>query len=182
MQVGIDLDGIALYQLTGSVEVALTLDALDLCQQTSKERAQGLIVGDAHEGFAFAFLHLDNAPTLFIAPMGYQRTVAHVGLLYLATGFDADELRHQTVHDIAIVLCLVSLIIGQQSQLHELMVGNIIETKEVGTCLLDGIAISLQRIRISTWQQLSTTVSQTFVQVGMQVITHITITFYKREC
>ena len=38
------------------------------------------------------------------------------------------------------------------------MVSNIVESEEVGTRLLYRVAISLQRIRVGTWQQLSATV------------------------
>ena len=103
MQFAINLHGIALHQLTGSLIVALTLDALNLCQQTGKEGAQRLIVVDAHKGLSLVLFHLDGV-TLFVAPVGYQRTVAHVCLLNLVTWFDAYQLCHQTIHDIAVIL------------------------------------------------------------------------------
>ena len=55
------------------------------------------------------------------------------------------------------------------------MVSNIVESKEIGTRLFNGIAVCLQCIRIGTWQQLPATVSQTLMQVSMQVVTFITI-------
>ena len=113
--------------------------------------------------------------------MGYERPIAHVGFLYLMTGLDAHQLRHQTVHDIGIIGGLVGFGIGQEAQVDELLVSHVIQAKEVGTGFLNGVAIGFQRIRVSTGQELSRTMAQTLVQVGMQVVTAVTIFFYQSQ-
>ena len=72
-------------------------------------------------------------------------------------------------------MSLISLIIRSQSQLYQFVISNIIQAKQISTSLLDCIAISLESIRVNTRKQLTTAMSQTFMQVGMQVIRHITI-------
>ena len=108
-------------------------------------------------------------------PAGYQRTVAHVGFLNLVAWLDARQLGHQSVHHIGVVLALVGLLVGSESQFHQLVVGNVVETEQVGTCLLDGVAVVLQRIGVDAWQQLSAAMPQTLVQVGMQVVANIAV-------
>ena len=87
--------------------------------------------------------------------MGDERTVAHVGFLNLVTGLDAYQLRHQAIHDIGIVLGLISLGIGQESQVDEFLVSHVIQSKEVCTRLLDGVAIGLEGIGIGVGQELT---------------------------
>ena len=91
--------------------------------------------------------------------MGNEGTIAHVGFLYLMTGLDAHQLRHQTVHDIGIIGGFVGFGIGQEAQVDEFLVSHVIQAKEVGTGFLNGIAIGLERIRVGTGQELSTTMS-----------------------
>ena len=107
--------------------------------------------------------------------MGYECPIAHVGFLNLMTGLDAHQLRHQTVHDIGIIGGLVGFCIGQEAQVDELWVSHVIQAKEVGTGFLNGISIGLERIRVGTGQELAGTMAQTLVQVGMQVVTAVTI-------
>ena len=113
--------------------------------------------------------------------MGYQRPIAHVGFLYLMTGLDAHQLRHQTVHDIGIIGGLIGFGIGQEAQVDELLVGHVIQAKEVGTGFLNGVAIGLECIRVSTGQELTGTMAQTFMQICMQVVTTVAILLYQRQ-
>ena len=107
--------------------------------------------------------------------MGYQGTIAHVGFLNLSAWLDTNQLSHQAIHDVAVILRLICLCIRHKTKVDQFLIGNIVESKEVGTCLLNRIAIRLQRIRVSAWQELSTAMSQAFMQISMQVIAHITI-------
>ena len=181
MQHRVDLDGVALHQLAGGLVVALALDALNLGQQRGNELSQSGIVADAYKRLSLT-LEQRHHIALSGTPMGDEGAVAHVSLFYLVARRDANELRHQTVHHVRVVLCLVSLAVGQQSQFHKLRVGHVVESEEVGSCLLDGVAVSLQRVGIDTRQQLSATVSETLMKVGMKVVARITITLYQREC
>ena len=61
------------------------------------------------------------------------------------------------------------------------MIGYKIESEEVGTGFFYGVAVSLQSIRISGRKQLSATMSQAFVQVGMQVIGDVGILVHQRH-
>ena len=114
--------------------------------------------------------------------MGDEGTVAHVSFLNLVTGLDAYQLCHQAIHDIRIVLGLISLGIGQESQVDEFLVSHIIQAKEVSTRFLDGVAIGLKGIGIGIGQELTGAMSQAFVQVGMEVVTAITILFDQSQC
>ena len=87
--------------------------------------------------------------------MGNQRTVSHVCLFYLIAWRNTYQLGHQTIHHIGIILCLIGLAIRQQAEFYEFRVGDIVQAKQVGTCFLNGIAVSFQRIGVSTWKQLS---------------------------
>ena len=51
-----------------------------------------------------------------------------------------------------------------------LLVGNVVEGEEVGTCLLDGAAMHAKGIGIHAGQELSRTMSKALVQVGVQVV------------
>ena len=91
--------------------------------------------------------------------MGYECPITHVGFLYLMPRLDAYQLRHQAVHDIGIIGGLIGFGIGQKAQVDELLVGHVIQAKEVGTGFLNGIAIGLQGIRVGTGQELTGTMS-----------------------
>ena len=114
--------------------------------------------------------------------MGDEGTVAHVSFLDLMTRLDAYQLRHETIHDIRIILGLISLRIRQQSQVDKFLVSHVIQSKEVSTRLLDGIAISLERIRVCAGQELAGAMTQTLVEVRMEVITAIAILFDQSQC
>ena len=171
VQLLVYLYGILLHELTTSLVVALRLDALNLGKQLAKEAAQLLVVVDLHEGLAIALHQFDYVVGLavLIGPAGDELTVTHVGLLYGSTRLDAHELCHQTIHHLSVVLSLVCLGIGEQSQFHHLGVAQVVESEEVGTGLLDGRAVSLQRIGVYTGEQFARAVAQALVQVGMEV-------------
>ena len=76
-------------------------------------------------------------------------------------------------------MCFPCLSVGQQSQFQQFLVGHVVETEEVGTRLLYCIAIGFQGIGIHSVEQLSASMPQALMQVGMQVITHICIAFYQ---
>ena len=117
-----------------------------------------------------------------IAPAGDEGTVAHVRFLDDMSGLDAHQLRHQTVHHIVIVLTLVSLLVRRQPKLHELVIGQIIESEEVGTCLLYRAAIGFERVGRRAGQELTTAMTQTLMQIGMEIITEIAIFADQRTC
>ena len=174
MKVGVNLYGITFHQLTGCLVVSFALDALHLGQQTGNEGAQAFVVSNLDEGLSVTVHDADDV-TLCIAPMGDEGTVAHVGLLYLVTRFYARQLRHQTVHHVCIILGLVGLEVGRQPQFHKLWVGHVIKSEEVGTRFFDGVAIGLQRLWVCARQELSATVSEALMQIGMQVVAHIAV-------
>ena len=180
MKRGVDFHSIGLHQPTGSLIIALALDTLHLCQQSGYQPAQLLIVGNLHIRLSFALHQLDGI-TVLVAPMGNEGTITHVGLFYLMTRCDTYQLGHQTVHHIGVILRFIRFLIRRQTQFHQFVIRHVIESKQIGTGFLNGVAISLQAVGIHTRQQLSATVSQTFVQVGMQVVAHVTIFLYQLE-
>ena len=149
MEVGIHLHGILLNQLAGSLEVPFTLDTLYLCQQTGKELAQLLIVGNLHISLSVPFHQLDDI-TLLVTPMGYERPVPHVGLFYLMTRLYADELCHQSIHDIGIILRLIGILVRDKSQFDQFLISDIVQSEQVGTSLFYRVAIGFQGIRVRT--------------------------------
>ena len=70
---------------------------------------------------------------------------------------------------------LVCLHIREYAQLHELRVGHIIEAEEVGAGFLEGGAVFLERIWRGAREQLSGAVSETLVQVGVNVVGDIEV-------
>ena len=114
-------------------------------------------------------------------PPGYQRTVAHVGFLYLVAFLDADGLGEQTVHQITVILSLVCLIIRSQTQFYQFMVSYIIESEKISSRLFYRTAIRLQCIRVGTRQKQSATMSQTLMQVGMQIISNILVLIHQTD-
>ena len=107
--------------------------------------------------------------------MGYECAVAHVSLLYGVSWFDAHQLRHEAIHQIGVIIRAIRLAVGHESQLHQFRIGNIVKSEKVCACLFYGAAISLQCIGVNPIEQSAAAVSQTFVQVGMQVIACVAI-------
>ena len=169
--------------MSGSLEITFTLDSLNLCQQAGYQLSKLLIIRDFNEGFALT-LHQSDHVAMLITPMGNKGPVTHMGFLYLATWRDTDQLRHQSIHHISIILRLISLTIRHQSQLHQLFISDIIQSEEIGPRFLYRIAVSLQGIRIHTRQELSATMSQALMEIRMQVVTDIPILLnqLKRLC
>ena len=182
MQIRVDFDAIFLHELSGSLIVSLTLHALDLGQELGEELTQPLVVVDAHIGLTVALHHFHGAIAVGIAPSCDERTVAHVCFLDDMSGLDAHQLRHQTVHHIVIVLTLVSLLVGREPEFHELVIGQIIESEEVGTRLLYRAAIGFERVGRRAGQELTTAMTQTLMQIGMEIITEIAIFADQRAC
>ena len=93
---------------------------------------------------------------------------------------NANHLCQQSVHQVAVVLRFVGLFVWCQPQLDELLVGYIIEAKEVCSSFLDGASISAQSIGIHSRQQLTASVPKTLMQVCVEVIANISILVQKR--
>ena len=134
VQVSVYLYAVVLHEQTGRFIVAFALDALHLSQQFSEEFPQGFVIVDAHVGLAFLFdkFHYFPVFALFVNPAGYECTVAHVGLFDGSAGFDAHQLRHEAVHHVSVILAFVGFKIRGQSEFHELLVGYVVKTEEVG--------------------------------------------------
>ena len=67
-------------------------------------------------------------------------------------------------------MCLVGVGIGREAQFDEFGVGDVVEAEEVGAGFLDGGAVGLERVGIDAGEQASGAVSETFVQVGVEVV------------
>ena len=84
-----------------------------------------------------------QAIAVIMTPMSDERSIAHVGLFDLMARGDADELRHQSIHHIGIVLRLIGFTVRQEAELHQFGIRHIIKAEEIGTGFLNRIAISL---------------------------------------
>ena len=171
MQLLVYLYGIGLNELASSLVVALGFDTLDLGKELAEEVAELLIVVDLHIGLAIALNEFNHVVGLavLVGPAGDELTVAHVCLLDDGTRLDTYELCHETIHHLTIVFSLVSFGIGYETKFYHLGVGQVVESEEVGACLLDGRAVSLQRIGVNTREQLARAVAETLVEVGVEV-------------
>jgi len=179
MQFRVYLYGIVFHQLTSRFEIAFTLDALDFAQQLTEQATELFVIVHLDIGlsvFLDEFGYLFSS-TLLESPLGDELTVTHVGFFYVVAQLDTYQLSHQAVHHIRIVFGLVSIVVWSQSQFTHLGIRQIVQTEQIGTGLFDGRTIRLQGIRVYTWKQLSGTMTETFVQVGMKVASQVTILF-----
>ena len=103
MEYGVNLHGILLHQKSGCLEVTLTLNPLNLSKERCDQMTQFHIVGYLDIGLSPS-LHPSECLAIFQTPVGYQGTVPHMSLLNLITRGDTDQLSHQSIHHIGIVL------------------------------------------------------------------------------
>ena len=121
MQLRVNFDAVIFNQAARAGKVAFALHALNLSKQFSEEFAQSRIVVDLHVSFAALFHEFDYfiRLTLLVSPMSDERAVAHVRLFQVVARLNADQLRHKSVHHIRIILRLVSICVGRESQLDQ---------------------------------------------------------------
>ena len=137
MKFWIDIYCICFNKSLSCFEVTFRLDALDLSKEVTEETAKCLEVVYYNICLAITYLLLDNivCKTLLIAPVSDELTVLHMSLSILLTKLDTSELSKHTIAYKALILCLISLHIRKDSELHELWISKIIKTEKIGTCL-----------------------------------------------
>ena len=108
-------------------------------------------------------------------PTCNEGTVAHVGFFDGSTAGDAHELGNGAIQQIGIILALIGFGIGKEPQFHQLSGSHIVKGEEVGTGFFDGGGMSLEGIGTDTRQQLSGTVAETLMEVGMEVVAGRTV-------
>ena len=126
MQLWVYLYCIGFHQMLCRFEVAFALYALNLSQQTGKELAKGLVVIYLDVVLAISLCYLYDTIGMLITPVGYQCTIAHVGFLYVVSKLNANILGHHAIHDVGVVIRLISLFIRRQAQFHEFLVSYIV--------------------------------------------------------
>ena len=153
------------------------LDTLYLGKQPAKQVTHFLIIvyHDVRLPILLYQFHNLLRRTFLVHPAGYELTVAHMGFFYIVTRLDTYKLCHQTIHQIGVVLSLISIRTWSKPQFHQLRVGHVVESEQVGARFFDSRTICLQRIRVHTREQFTGTMSQTFMQVSMQFICHICV-------
>ena len=172
MQFRIDLHGIGFHKILCGFVVAFGSDALNNRQQLSVQLTQTLVVTHAQVVLAVT---LDNLHFgLFRVhirqhPVSYQLTITHMRFLNILTRLDTHELRHCAVHHLLIVTGLVRILIRQQAQFNQFRVTQIIESEQVCTRFLDGRRVLFERVLTYSRHQLTATVTDTLVQIRMQV-------------
>ena len=174
---GVDLHAVVLYEVACCGIVALALDALDFGKEFAEEGAKFGVVVDADVGFAaflYEFHHLVGL-TVFVGPAGNEGTVAHVRLFDVVAGFDAHELRHESVHHVGVVLALVGFEIGCESEIDEFLVGHVIKAEEVGARFFDGRTVGFQCVGVGAGEEFSAAVAETFVEVGVEVVAGVAV-------
>ena len=172
MQVLVHLHSVFLDHCFSSRVIAFGSDALNLAEQLAIQTTNALVIIDLEVVFAIAFDNLYLfVLSVLIYPKGNQLTVAHVRFLDVFAWLDTHELGHETIHHLLVVEALVCLFILQQTELYQLRVSHIVETEQVGTCLLDSRSVLLERIFGNAWHEFARTVTYALVEVGMQVAT-----------
>ena len=169
MQLGIDLDGIALYEVgTGGV-VAFAFDALDLAEKLPEEVAQSAVVVDFYVSLAAALGEFDHLVlfAVLVGPAGDELAVAHVGLLDVLARLDAHELCHEAVEHIFVVFGLIGVGVVAQTEFDELGIGEIVEGEEVGAGFFEWRSVGLECIGIDTGEETARSVAEAFVEVGV---------------
>ena len=172
MKSRIDLYGILLHQFLSGRKITFTLDTLHFRQQSSEQFTQLSIVINHHVCLAiplFQFNHVIDL-SFFIYPFGNQLTVAHMGFFDILALLDPNQLCHQAIHYIFIVFGLISLCIRHKSEFHQLGISEIVQTEKIGTRLFQSRTVGLQSIRIGIGKQFTGTMSQAFMQIGMQIV------------
>ena len=170
---------VCFHHSAGCLEIALALDALDFVQQLSEEFTELFVVIHLHVSLSVLFHEFGHlvGSTLLECPFGYQLTVTHMGFFYIVTQLDTYQLSHQSVHHVRIIFSLISIVVRSQSQFTHLGIRQIIQAEEVGTGFFDGRAVCLQGIGVNSWKQLTRAMTQTFMQVGMEVAGQVAILF-----
>ena len=180
----IDLYGVLLDQSCAGFVVAFALYALDFAEELTEELAHTGVVVDLHIGLAVALHHLNHAVggAFLKHPFGDELAVAHVGFLNVLARLDAHQLRHQAVEHIFIVLGLVGVGIVEQTELHQMRVGQIVEGEEVGARLLERRAVGLEGVGVNAGEQAAGAVAETFVEVGVEIVGYEEIFVEKVAC
>ena len=93
--------------------------------------------------------------------------------------FDAHQLGEGSVLDVTIIGGFVSVHVRSESEFYEFGISQIVEREEVGASFFDGGTIGFQRVRVSTGKELSAAVTQTFVEVSMEVVATVAIFEYQ---
>lgn len=88
---------------------------------------------------------------------------------------DTCELRHHTVHDIPGIFRICHIQRRDQPQFDHFRIAQVVEPEKIGTGLLERRGIVLQLTALHTRRQLPGTVSQTFMQVGMQIVGQLAV-------
>ena len=179
VELGVYLHSIFLNQDTTGFIVTLALDALDFGKLFTEYFAQFHVVVNLHIVFAIDVYKLYYVVgfTQVVGPSSDKLTVAHVAFFNILTRLDAVQLSHQTIHHLLVVASLISLGIGNDTQLYQLGIGHVIESKKVGASLFESRTVSLQSVGVDTGEQLARAVSQALMQVGVQVTCNTTILF-----
>ena len=110
--------------------------------------------------------------------MPNQRPILHVRLFNAISRFDANQLCHYTIHQVGIILTFIGFTIRQKPQFHQFSIAHIIKSVQISPCFLNRIAVRLQRIGICPRKQPPTSVSQTLMQIGMEIVANIAISLY----
>ena len=89
--------------------------------------------------------------------------------------FDAHQLGEGSVLDITIIGGFVGVHVRSESEFYEFGICQIVEREEVGAGFFDGGTIGFQRVGVGAGKELSAAVTQTFVEVGVEVVATVAI-------
>ena len=170
------------YEQLCCLEVTFALYALYLCEQLSERLAQHLVIANLHVGLFIVFHESYCRWIVLQRPAGNECSVAHMRFFYFVSRLNACELSKQTVHHVCVVLRLVCFCIWHKPKFDELCVGYVVQAEQIGACFLYCATVRTECVCRHSCEQLSRSVSETFVQVGMQVVAHVTIFLNHGAC
>ena len=185
VHLGVYLHSVGFNEFARTFIVAFALDALNRGEEIAKEMTHLSIVIDANKGFTFLFHQFHTGFSgllrlgLFEHPVSNQSAIAHVGFFDSVARFDAHQLGECSVLDITIIGGFVGVHVRSESEFYEFGISQIVEREEVGAGFFDGGTIGLQGVGVGAGKELSAAVSQTFVEVGVEVVATVAIFEYQ---
>ena len=167
----VDFHSVGLNQILARFVVAFRFNSLNFSKQSGEKLSQTGVIVNHRVGLAVDDGHFNYLVGLAVlkGPAGNELAVAHMRFFKVFAQFNARELRHKAVADIRVVFGFKRFVVRQKAEFDNLRVGNIVEREKVGAGFFQSRTVVFQRVGVGARQQLPRAVSQTLVQVGVQV-------------
>ena len=174
MKLRVYVYGIGFNECLSGLIVSFGLDALDFGKKLCKQGAELHVVVDHKVSFSVTDLLFNHIVlgALFVAPLGNELAVLHVGLSVGAAKLHACELDHEAVADVIGVFGLICLRVRHYAKLYHLGVCGEIQAEKVCAGFLQGRCILSHGGGAYPGKKLAGAVSKAFVEVRVDFIGH----------